>query len=83
MCQNLFAFLQEVWPLSTTSIAFSKASNVHLPYVDNVETQYVLTNLLGCVAIVGGMFYLFAINYFCKSLPHLQSTFNSMDTPYL
>jgi len=82
MCQNLFAFLQEVWPLFSTSIVFSKASNVHLPHLDSVETQYVFTNLLGCVIVVGGMFYSSIVNYFCKPLPHLWGTFNIMDTPY-
>jgi hypothetical protein len=51
--------------------------------VDSVKTQYVFTNLLGCVILVGGMFYLFAINYSCKPLPHLRGTFNIMDNLYL
>jgi len=83
MFQNLLAWiLKEIWPLFITSIALSKALDVHLPCVNNARTQFVLTNLLiSCVGVVGGMFSLSIVAYSYKPFRCLWGTFNIMVAP--
>lgn len=80
MFQNLLAWIiKEVWPFFITSIAFSKALDVHLPRVNNARTRFVLTNLLiGCVGVVGEMFSLSTVACSYKPFCHLWGTFNIM-----
>jgi hypothetical protein len=61
MCQNLLAFLKDNCPISTTSIATSNASDVHLPHCVKLGTLFTFVGFSVWVKIVGGMFSLLVV----------------------
>lgn len=78
MCQCLLAFLKEVFPLYTTSIASSKNSIIHVPCYYKVERSFSLTTFFVCVASVGGVFSLSGDSGSNIPLHHIQGTLASI-----
>jgi len=64
MCQNLLVFFKEVEPFSIASIAFSKASIIHLLHSIRVGNLFVLIDLFACDALVSGMLSIFVVGFF-------------------
>jgi len=78
MCQCLLAFLKEVLFLSTTSIASSKNSIVHVPYYYRVERLFSLATFFVCATSVGGVFSLSGDSESNIPLHRLQGTLTSI-----
>jgi hypothetical protein len=78
MCQWLLAFLKEIFFLSTTSIASSKNSIVHVPCYYRVERLFSLATFFVCATSVGGVFSLSDDSESNIPLHRLQGTLTSI-----
>jgi len=89
MFHALLTFCREYVPFSTTSIANSKASSIHMPFLVVEGIQFNCVDLLLCGSRVSGQIFLFAargkLSLFvvCKSnmlFRHLQRIVKFMIT---
>jgi len=55
MCQNWLAILKNSCPLSTRSIVFSSASDVHFPRCVKLATLFILASFSTCTRNIGGL----------------------------
>jgi hypothetical protein len=81
MCQNLLAFLKDIHLFSTTSIATSSASNVHLPHCVKLGTLFTLASIFAYAGTIGGMFSLLVDCWSYRLLHLLRSTMDCVANP--
>ncbi len=65
--QNLLVFFKDSCIFSITSIVVSSALDVHLPRCVKLGTLFTLASFFACAGTIGGMFYLLADCWSCKS----------------
>ncbi len=76
----MFVFFKEVTTFFLTSIFSSKASIVHIICWVRVKNLFVLIDLFIYATLVGGMFFIFIVDFVCKLFCHLHDILNMMAT---